>query len=196
MFPKEWGKIVFGYMPSDGTSEKNQEYIPFWKTITEKCGAEFTFINNSLNSEEERKKVNACNSLVITGGNTYTLLNNLKRNGFDNSLKDFVKKDNFVLSAFSAGAIAISPTIKIVKEEWAFGPDTNLVGLKDLTGINLIDFEILPHYTAGADDALLEKYRLKSHYTVNAVSDDGYIIVELKNKKWVFYTVTTGFEIT
>ena len=86
-------------------------------------------------------------------------------------------KDDFVIAGFSAGAAILTPTINIVTKEWSYGKDSNNVGLDNLAGLNLVDFEVLPHYTE-TDEESLEKYSKQSKYDVEPIPDDFYIVIE------------------
>ena len=83
--------------------------------------------------------------LLITDGNTFALLDKLKRTGLDRAIKNFVKKDNFVLSGFSAGALVLTPNIKVCNLDKY---DANKVGIEDYAAIGIVDFEVFPVFDA------------------------------------------------
>lgn len=179
IFDKSLGRIVFGYMPADGNDPK-PEFNPYWQGLAKRHNAELVYINNSKKpTEEELQNINRINSLSITGGNVFALLYNLRVNGFDKIILDLFKKDNFVYSGFSAGAVIVTPDIRIASKDhnWSFGYDENNVNIKDTTALNLIDFEILPHYTK-ADKTNLINYQEKYSVKVKPIADDEYLIVE------------------
>ncbi len=181
IFPSEINNNIFAYMPSDG-SNSPQMYTDFWKDIADKYGAEFRFIDNTKeNAVDEAKKLLESNILLITGGNTFGLLNYLRKSGLDNVIKKFVEKDEFVLSGFSAGAIVLSPTIKSAEIPTGNDPtdmiDENKVGLKDLTGLNIIDFEVFPHFDEILDRKTLEEYREQTPNEVREINNDEYIVL-------------------
>src|SRR3989344_4952136 len=81
IFPKELDNRVLAYMPSDG-SNAPQKYIDEWKGYAKKNNAGFYLLNNSLvDSTEEYDKLLSSNILVISGGNTFKLLDNLRKSG-------------------------------------------------------------------------------------------------------------------
>jgi len=135
---------ILAYMPSDGSNIR-EEYLVQWQRFAQDYGAKFNLIDNSKkDSKEEIRKLLSSNILVITGGNTFKLLYNLRQSGLDRVIKRFAQKDNFVLSGFSAGAIVLTPTIKICNLP---NYDSNDVGIKDLAGLNIVNFEVFPHYS-------------------------------------------------
>jgi len=173
-FPKELKNKVLAYMPSNG-SETKQEYTDLWKSWARDHDTEFLFIDNSkVDAKEEIKKLLSANVLVITGGNTFTLLRNLKQSGLDKAIIDFSKKDNIVISGFSAGALVLTPTINICNLP---NFDENLVGLKDLSGLNLVDYEVFPHYSVELKKVLVN-YRKTTNNVVKEITNNDYILIE------------------
>jgi len=70
---------------------------------------------------------------MITGGNTFTLLNQLRLSGLEETVKKFWQKGGVVLSGFSAGAIVLTPRIDVASQPSGIDPtdmaDENLVGI-------------------------------------------------------------------
>lgn len=175
IFPKEIEHKVFAYMPSSG-SNSPQKYTDFWKGIADKFNAEFNFIDNTNSDKSQKKALLKSNILLITGGNTFGLLNNLRQSGLDQTIKEFSKKDNIVLAGFSAGAIVLSPTIEVCNLP---GYDENLVRLTNLNGLNIINFEVFPHFNEDSERQVLEKYRAQTKYQVKEITDEGHISLDL-----------------
>lgn len=178
IFPVELKHKVLAYMPSDG-SNSPQKYTDLWKEIAERHGTEFRFINNAKkNAKDEAEKLLGSNILLITGGNTFGLLSRLRESGLDRAIKEFAKKNNVVISGFSAGAIVLTPTIEVCNLP---NYDENLVGLTDLTGLGLVNFEVFPHYDPLKDKNTIESYRHKSPFEVKEITNDDYIVTDLKH---------------
>lgn len=78
--------------------------------------------------------------LFIPGGNTFTLLDLVKRKGFDKFIIEFIKSDGFYVGE-SAGAHIVFDSI-----EHVIGLDDNNVGLTDFSGLGLISGLLIPHY--------------------------------------------------
>lgn len=173
VFPKELKNKILAYMPSDGANCP-QKYIDEWKVYAKDYKAEFNLINNSLDSLEEKEKLQKANILIITGGNTFTLLKNLKKSGLDKNIKEFAQKQEFILAGFSAGAIVLTPTIEICNLP---GFDENLVGLEDLVGLNIVDFEIFPHYSEDKKE-LFENYLKTAKNDVKTITNDELIVLD------------------
>jgi dipeptidase E len=175
IFPKEIRHKVFAYMPSDG-ARCPPKYRLKWREYAEERGARFMFIDNSKTgpgAKKEIKKLLKANVLAISGGNTFTLLRNLRRSGLDAAIIQFVKKPEFVLSGFSAGAIVLTPSIATSGIK---GVDKNEVGLKDLAGLGILDFEIFAHYSPEWEKAV-EKYEKTTPNEVKKFTDEDYLTI-------------------
>lgn len=75
------------------------------------------------------------------GGNPFYLLNSIREHHAAGVLKSLA--DTRVLICWSASAVVVGPGLELVN---MYSPDMNFLGLKDLSGINLTDIEVLPHY--------------------------------------------------
>lgn len=73
----------------------------------------------------------------------------------------------------SAGSIILAPTIQIAA---SVDPEPNETGMSDLTGLNLIDFEVHPHYES-AQDAELSFYQEITKNKVVRISDSQALIL-------------------
>lgn len=175
LFPTEISDITIAYMPSDGI-EGAQEYIKQWAVIAEQYGTKFSVINNRTRNVEEQNKLLAANVLVISGGNTFNLLHNLRESGLDHSIKQFLNKSDFVLSGFSAGALVLTPTIKVCSLP---GLDENLIGLQDLEALSTVNFEVFPHYDEAKHKKILDDYRKTTSNRVREITDEGYLSIDL-----------------
>lgn len=175
IFPADIQNRVFAYMPSSGVKYA-QDYIAQWKVIANKHDAKFNLIDNSVHSNEEQKKLLESNILLISGGNTFNLLHNLRKSGLDKSIIEFVTKRDFVLAGFSAGAIVLTPTIKICTLP---NFDENIVGLENFEGLGIVDFEVFPHYEKDLHENVLSKYQQTTNNHVQAITNEDYVCINL-----------------
>ena len=81
--------------------------------------------------------------IYVCGGNTFKLLKFAREANFQSSINDLLKR-NGVYVGVSAGSIIVGPSISIANE---VEPDPNDIGLEDLTGFNITNLIILPHYS-------------------------------------------------
>ncbi len=177
LFPEFLTTRIFAYMPSEGDSLENEKYIPVWQQFAEDNHAKFIFVDNSKRGEQtevEKQKILSSNILIITGGNTFKLLNYLRRSGLDKAIIEFWKKEEIVLSGFSAGAIVLSPSIDTAKTGVG---DVNELGINDLTGLNIVNFNIWPHYES-VQKAEVIKYKTKIQNELKTISNDEVLIID------------------
>ena len=174
LFPVALQNKVFSYVPSNGV-KGSEPYIEQWQAIAQDYNAEFNVIDNSVNNAEEQRKLLYSNIVLISGGNTFGLLQNLRSSGLDKYIEVFTEKSDFVLAGFSAGALVLTPTIDVCTLP-VF--DENLVGLKDLTGLGIVNFEVFPHYNEHSQKATLESYRKTTANNVREITDEDYITLD------------------
>ena len=174
IFPANMPKKVFSYMPSGGI-EDTKQYIEQWRRISQQYSAGFNIIDNSVRSSEEQKKLLSSNIVVISGGNTFNLLRNLRESGLDKTIREFIKKSDFVLAGFSAGALALTPSISVCNLP---NFDKNLVELEDFSGLGVVDFEIFPHYDEHSQKVTLESYRKTTASSVREITDEDCITID------------------
>jgi dipeptidase E len=173
IFPSDIQDKVFSYIPSNGI-EGAEQYIEQWREIAKTYEAQFNVIDNSLHDTKQQSKLLSSNIVVISGGNTFSLLRNLRESGLDKSLKAFVDKSDFVLAGFSAGALVLAPTIEVCNLP---DFDDNLVALNDFSGLGIVNFEIFPHYEKQTQETVLDNYRKIAANTVREITDEDYISI-------------------
>jgi dipeptidase E len=97
----------------------------------------------------------------------------VNESNFKEEVLKVLDRDGLYIGA-SAGALILSPTIAIAGE---VEPDENEVGLKDLTGMNIINFEILPHYSP-EQDTQINNYKLKAKNEIKLITNDEIIVIK------------------
>lgn len=113
----------------------------------------------------------------LSGGNTFYFLKHLKRSGMLPRLRDFVKRGG-ILTGLSAGAIIMSPNITTASFP-EFDRDDNDENLKDFRSLNLVQFEVFPHYSNSARyRAEMEKYSKKIPYPLYGCPNGSGILVK------------------
>ena len=173
-------------MPSDGGNiAANAKFNPIWQQFAENNQAKFVFIDNSKRGSGaviEKQKILSSNILIISGGNTFKLLDNLRQSGLDKAVIEFWQKDNVVLSGFSAGAIVLAPKIDVASQPSGIDPtdmsDENIVGITDLAGLGILDFEVWPHYYEDSDKETLEKYKDTCSDEVKTIGDNEIVVID------------------
>ena len=175
LFPHVKTKESFVYMPSNGTQGAG-DYISEWKKISEGFGARFGVVDTTSSSPQKKNKLLNAEVVLISGGNTFQLLDNLRKSGLDKTIVEFSHKQGGTLAGFSAGALVLTPTITVCKLP---GFDENLVGIDDFNGLNIVDFELFPHYEKQSYETILNEYRETTDNQVREITDEEYIFLSL-----------------
>lgn len=116
--------------------------------------------------------------IFVFGGNTFDYLYRIKKTGFDRMIKDFVKRGGVYLG-LSAGSYIVCPTIEAASWKHA---DRNVVGLKNLRGLNLVPYLITAHYEKNLHP-LIERAAKKTKWPVIALTDKQAILIKNRSKK-------------
>jgi dipeptidase E len=116
-------------------------------------------------------------AVYICGGNTFYILDRIRKTGLDKSIINFVKSGG-VYVGVSAGSIIAGKNIDIAG--WGSEGDINHINLKDLKGLDLTDIAVYPHYKNRLRREV-EDFRQKVDYPVEYLKDKEAIVI--KDKK-------------
>lgn len=122
-----------------------------------------------VESKEElaRKNYNDYCAIFIGGGNTYKLLNDIKKSGAFDKIKKYIENDGIIFGG-SAGAIILGKDIDTCKYE----DNNKIIGLNDTSGFNTLNnISLLCHWNK---DEQLTKINMD------------YLIKFSKNKKILY----------
>jgi dipeptidase E len=125
---------------------------------------------------EQKTQVNFFKYSVIyvCGGDVFKLLECAHGASFKETIENLLMRQGIYIGV-SAGAMILSPTIQIAE---AVDPEPNNVGLSDLTGLNIIRFEVHPHYETEHDEALTEYEKNTSHRVVKLSNSQAMILTD------------------
>ena len=90
--------------------------------------------------DEILSAISQCDIIYVSGGNTFYLLNELRKSCAAQAIKNAVKAGKIYIGE-SAGAIVAAPDTR-----YATLMDENSAKTSDFTGLNLVDFYIVPHF--------------------------------------------------
>ncbi len=153
-------KITF--IPTASLTEKVVFYVNAGRKALEQLGLivdELEITNASKN--EILKKIENCDYIYVTGGNTFFLLQELKKTGTDNAIIEHIKAGKIYIGE-SAGSMILSPDIEYAKEldDCDKAPE-----LKNYSALSIVTFYPLPHHTnfpfKRAVEKIIAKYDTK-----------------------------------
>lgn len=131
------------FIPTASLVEKVVFYVASGKKALEKLGLMIDVLEVSTASTDEiSSKLKNNDFIYVTGGNTFFLLQELKRTGADKLIIEEVNSGKLYIGE-SAGSIIASANI-----EYAKGMDSikKAPNLNDYNALGLVDFYPVPHY--------------------------------------------------
>jgi dipeptidase E len=151
-FAKEVGNGKVLYIPVAMEKIPYDDCFKWFKSTY----AEYGIVNIEMCTELDKKiKLDDYSAIFIGGGNTFKLINEMRKTGFDKKIIDYIKNDGLVYGG-SAGAIIFGESI-----DTALHADKNYLRLNNFAGLNIIDgYKIWCHYNI-KDESDLKKIKGK-----------------------------------
>jgi dipeptidase E len=147
------GKTIT-FIPTASLPEKVKFYVGAGKRALQKMGLVVVELEISTATKEEISSILHSNDAIyITGGNTFFLLQELKRTGADKIIVKQIKAGKLYVGE-SAGSIILSPNVEYVKDM----DDVQAAPiLESFSGLDLVDFYPVPHHTNSPFKKVVEK---------------------------------------
>lgn len=170
------GKTVT-YIPTAAIAEEIEGMAEAETRMLEGLGLTVDELEVSTASKDNVREKLAKNDMIfVGGGNTFFLLQELKRSGADQIIAREVAKGKLYIGE-SAGAIAACPDIGYSAEMDVPGKAPELT---DYTGMGLVDFYVVPHMghpeMGPAANSIIEKY--SSVLGLKVIDDHQVILIE------------------
>jgi len=123
------------------------------------------------------QEVTRSDAIHMGGGNTFYFLNSLRKAKLLPQLREFVKRGG-VLTGLSAGAIMMTENIEMAGYP-DFDRDENIVNIKNLSALNLVDFLFFPHFkNSPRYDVVFKRYTRQKNKTIYACPDGAGIVMD------------------
>ncbi|MGE7825840.1 Type 1 glutamine amidotransferase-like domain-containing protein [Paenibacillus sp. NPDC093718] len=170
------------FIPTASIPEEITHYIHTAKEAFEKLGIVVEELDISVAPSQEIKETLERNDYIyVSGGNTFYLLQELRKSKADKIITDQVHSGKLYIGE-SAGSIITSPNIEYVKFMDDIGKATTL---KSFEGLNFINVYPVPHYNNEPfKDAATD---LMAHYDskLNLVPISNTQVIQVENNKIV-----------
>ena len=160
-------KVVYITTASDGEMNDDKSWMDEeYKTILNLGIDEFNITEYKIGSEI---KINDFDIIYMMGGNTFYLLDVIRKTQFNKTILDFINKGKIYIGS-SAGSEILGNSIDV-----ALGYDENNVNMVDFTGLKIVDGLIVPHSNRKKD--FIKELKNKTKENVITLYDgDGIII--------------------
>ena len=133
-------KILF--IPTAANVEEYRGYVDEGIAALKESGYDVTILDVTTTPHNKNiQAIKNCTCLCISGGNTFYLLQELKRNGLLDLIKQKIQ-DGMLYIGESAGAIIACPDISYNQ---IMDDKTIATELTNYSGMGLVDYYVLPH---------------------------------------------------
>ena len=139
-------------------------------------------------SEHQASELDEFDAVYIGDGNTFALLAELRKSGFDGYLREYVGRGKAVYGG-SAGAAVLGRDIRTVNYL-----DRNEVGLMDMDGLDLAKGHAIWVHYQPQDDNLIEAYVRQYRLPVIALSERSGIVIEQEGMRVVGFESAYRFD--
>ncbi len=158
--------------------KKNHKYSRLAEVQFKKLG--FDIINFVDIENNPLAEFSGYSVIYVCGGNVFKLLKYAREVYFKKTIEKLLNRGGAYIGV-SAGAIILTPTIQIVA---SVGSDSNKIGISDLTGLNLINFEVCPHYEP-TQDTEVSLYQKTTKNKVIRISNSQALIISNSDQEVV-----------
>lgn len=130
------------FIPTASRPEKVKFYVGAAQKAFGRLGVRVELLDVSLSSHEVSRALKANDLIYLSGGNTFYLMQELRRSGADRWIADLVEEGKPYVGE-SAGAMVAAPDIAYAQglDDPARAPD-----LEGTKGLGLVEFSPLPHF--------------------------------------------------
>ena len=177
----EMKKVLF--IPTASIHEEYRGYVGSARKLFKKLGTVLTEMDISKEDYTSLEAAfNDADIIYFTGGNSFFLLEQLRKKGVDKLLKEELNKGKLFIGE-SAGAIVCAPDIKYIEMMDEKPGDYSLT---DDGGLSLINFYVLPHYLTAPFKKITEKILEQfNNLDICPINNSQAVIIEDSSKRIV-----------
>lgn len=170
----EGKKVLF--IPTASINESYRGYVDSARKLWKKMNADIMEVEiSSADMDEVHKAFEDADIIYFTGGNSFFLIDQLKKTGTDELVKKHLNKGKLYVGE-SGGAIVCAPELSYIRPMDEVPEDFSQ---KDYSGLGLIDFYVVPHYLCApferCSQQILEEY---SDLNIHPLGNSQAIFVE------------------
>ena len=155
VLPKPADKVRVAHIITASKVEEDTSFVDKDRELMKEAGFNVEDITlEGKNKKQLMKILGVVDIIYVQGGNTFYLLKQMRKSGFDKIIRKLLRK-GIVYIGVSAGSIVAGKTIKTAS--WL--TDENKFGLINLKGLKLVKSNIFVHYMP--EDAEMIKQKPK-----------------------------------
>lgn len=155
VLPKPADKIRVAHIITASKNEKNVSYMERDRELMKEAGFNVEDVDIEGKDKKQLMKIlGVVDIIYVQGGNTFYLLRQMRKSGFDKVIRKLLRK-GIIYIGVSAGSIVAGQTIETAG--WGNNPDEKTVNLINLKGLKLIKSNIFVHYNSDDLEMLKQK---------------------------------------
>lgn len=176
--PAEENKVLIMY------TTKSKKYKKSLRKINKQLISLGIKKQNLIYANISRKvgKLSEFDVFYSCGGNAFYILDRIRKTSFDKIIKNHIKQEKLYIGV-SAGSILVHKTIEIAG--WVKWGDINNINLKNLSGLNIINIAVYPHFKKIMKKSVNE-FKKKADYPVIEIKDKQAVLVLGNKIKLIF----------
>ncbi len=167
-----------GFVPTAANVERgNKDW--FVRQVTNLYAHGYTWVDLvdiSAPSVDWKTRLSEVDVILVGGGNTFHLLDQVRKTGFGDWLHGVLETKVYV--GISAGSIIVTPSIAIASVD---NGDENIPGLTDLRGLSVVPFEVSPHTPESVSHEGNRAYKATMHNDLYALDDQSALLFDGTN---------------
>ena len=165
------------FIPTAGDPYEDKDFVEADKIALQKYGIEVTDLDLKNKTEKEiNKSLAMADILLVAGGDTFYLMEKLKKSGADKAIKNFIRKGGIYIGS-SAGSIVCCPTIGGAEK---FDNPKLAPNLENFNGMGIFNEVVIPHTHK-------EKYFERVKETTDKLTSRGFKIHHLTDDDVLFF---------
>lgn len=161
------------FIPTAADPYEDKSFVDVDLRKLEEMGFKVTVVDlKEHQGDDLDRKLTQADLVLVAGGNTFYLLDQMRKSGFDILIKKHIER-GLIYVGSSAGSAVCCPTIEAAKrfDDPAAAPD-----LTDFSGLNLYDKILIPHVQK-------EKYAERIRQTKAEMEEKGFEVVTLTDSE-------------
>lgn len=156
-------------------SDSDGDWTHYHTMLLQGLGQDFDIIN--ISKPVEAFRLYDYKAYYICGGNTFYILNQMRKNKIDKMLTNIIDEGKIYFS-IHAGSMIACPDISMASYGASDGDmaDINDVEMEDLTALGVIPFYIFPHYRS-REKKYVQEYYKKTNNPIIGITDEQALYV-------------------